>query len=73
MVIASGSGASSTGKASSVTGWCRAHRDANAAKRLLGRLLKRQGLAPKRIITDKLGSYRAAKRDVMPAVDIDPT
>ena len=38
-------------------------RDTKAAKRLLIRLLKKQGLAPKRIVTDKLCSYWAAKRD----------
>ncbi|MEY9381591.1 IS6 family transposase (plasmid) [Rhizobium leguminosarum] len=43
-------------------------RDTKAAKRLLVRLLKKQGLSPKRII-DKLRSYGAAKRDVMPAVE----
>jgi putative transposase len=37
-------------------------RDTKAAKRLLIRLLKKQGLRPKRIITDKLRSYGAAKR-----------
>ncbi|AVC52515.1 DDE domain protein (plasmid) [Rhizobium leguminosarum bv. viciae] len=46
-----------------------ARRDTQAAKRLLVRLLKKQGLTPKRIITDKLRSYSAAKRDVMPAVE----
>ena len=44
-------------------------RDTKAAKRLLIRLLKKQGLAPKRIITDKLRSYGAAKREVMPDVE----
>ncbi|NEJ25197.1 IS6 family transposase [Rhizobium leguminosarum] len=44
-------------------------RDTKAAKRLLVRLLKKQGLSPKRIVTDKLRSYGAAKRDVMPAVE----
>ena len=44
-------------------------RNAKAARRLLVRLLKKQGLAPKRIITDKLRSYGAAKRDVMPGVE----
>ncbi|KZL10345.1 Integrase core domain protein [Pseudovibrio axinellae] len=39
-------------------------RNTKAAKRLLMRLLKRQGKAPKRIITDKLGSYNDAKRKV---------
>ncbi|WP_443726237.1 IS6 family transposase [Rhizobium mongolense] len=46
-----------------------ARRDTKAAKRLLVRLLKKQGLMPKRIVTDKLRSYGAAKRDVMPAVE----
>lgn len=46
-----------------------ARRDTKAAKRFLTRLLKKQGLAPKRIVTDKLRSYAAAKRDVMPAVE----
>jgi putative transposase len=40
-------------------------RNTKAAKRLLIRLLKKQGLAPKRIVTDKLRSYGAAKRQVM--------
>jgi putative transposase len=44
-------------------------RNTKAAKRLLRRLLKKQGMAPKRIITDKLASYRPAKREVMPGVD----
>jgi putative transposase len=44
-------------------------RDTKAAKRLLVRLLKKQGLKPKRIITDKLRSYGAAKREVMPSVE----
>jgi putative transposase len=44
-------------------------RNTKAAKRLLVRLLKKQGLAPKRIITDKLRSYGAARRQVMPAVE----
>ncbi len=46
-----------------------ARRDTKAAKRLLVRLLKKQGLSPKRIITDKLRSYGAASRDVMPGVE----
>lgn len=45
------------------------HRNSKAAKRLLTRLLKKQGLPPKRMITDKLRSYGAAKRQVMPAVE----
>ena len=44
-------------------------RNSKAAKRLLMRLLKKQGAAPKRMITDKLRSYGAARRQVMPAVE----
>ena len=46
-----------------------ARRDTKAAKRLLIRLLKKQGYTPKRMITDKLGSYAAAKRLVTPKVE----
>ena len=46
-----------------------ARRDTKAAKRLLVRLLKKQGRVPKRIVTDKLRSYGAARRDVMPAIE----
>ncbi len=45
------------------------HRDTKAAKRLLKRLLKKQGCPPRRMITDKLGSYAAAQRQVMPVVE----
>jgi putative transposase len=31
--------------------------------------LRKQGRPPKRIITDKLGSYAAAKREIMPNVE----
>jgi putative transposase len=44
-------------------------RDTTAAKRLLTRLMKKQGIAPKRIITNKLSSYGAARRQVMPRVE----
>ena len=44
-------------------------RDAKAAKRLLRKLLKRQGRAPRVMITDKLASYAAAKKDLMPDVE----
>ena len=40
-----------------------------AAKRLLRRLMKQHGLVPKRIITDKLRSYGAAKREIAPGVE----
>jgi putative transposase len=44
-------------------------RDTKAAKRLLMRLLKKQGYPPRRLITDELGSYAAAQRQVMPDVE----
>jgi putative transposase len=44
-------------------------RDTKAAKRLLKRLLKRQGCPPRRMITGKLCSYAAARRQIMPAVE----
>ncbi|MFC1456021.1 IS6 family transposase [Microvirga arabica] len=44
-------------------------RDTKAAKRLLRRLLKKQGCPPRRMITGKLGSYAAARRQIMPAVE----
>ena len=44
-------------------------RDKRAAKRLLVKLMKRYGFVPKRIITDKLRSYGAAKREVAPGLD----
>ncbi|ANY77145.1 transposase [Microvirga ossetica] len=44
-------------------------RNAQAAKRLLRKLLKKQGRAPRVLITDKLASYAVAKRAVMPGVE----
>ena len=44
-------------------------RDKRAAKRLLRKLMKRAGSVPKRIITDKLRSYGAAKRELLPDQD----
>jgi putative transposase len=44
-------------------------RDTKAARRLLTRLLKKQGCPPRRMITDKLGSYAAARRQIMPAIE----
>ncbi|GEO18785.1 hypothetical protein MAE02_64810 [Microvirga aerophila] len=44
-------------------------RDTIAAKRLLKRLLKKQGCPPRRMITDKLGSYAAARRQIMPRAE----
>jgi putative transposase len=39
-------------------------RDKKAAKRLLGKLLKKQARAPRVLVTDKLASYGAAKREL---------
>jgi putative transposase len=43
-------------------------RDRHAAERFFRKLLKGQGRAPRRLVTDKLRSYAAAHRRVMPAV-----
>ena len=43
-------------------------RDRRAAERFFRKLLKGQGRAPRRLITDKLRSYSAAHRRVMPSV-----
>ena len=44
-------------------------RDRKAAKRLLRRLVKTAGRPPKRIVTDKLASYAAARREVAPGLE----
>ena len=43
-------------------------RDAKAAKRLMRKLLRGQGRPPRVMVTDKLRSYDAAKREGMPGV-----
>ncbi len=43
-------------------------RDRRAATRFLRKLLKGQGREPRRLVTDKLRSYAAAHRTVMPSV-----
>jgi len=47
------------------------HRNARAAKRFFRKLLKGQGSEPWRLVTDKLRSYAAAHRSVMPSVAHD--
>jgi hypothetical protein len=47
-------------------------RDKSAAKRLLRKLLKKQMRPPRVMITDKLASYGAAKREVMPSIEHRP-
>jgi putative transposase len=44
-------------------------RDTKAAKCLLKRLLRKQGCTPRRMISDKLGSYAAARQQIMPEVE----
>ncbi|PWI06345.1 IS6 family transposase [Streptomyces sp. NWU339] len=44
-------------------------RDTAAARRFFRRLLKRAGAVPRVVITDKLRSYGAAHREVMPSVE----
>jgi transposase-like protein len=44
-------------------------RNKQAAKRLLRKLLKRQMRPPRVMITDKLASYGAANREIMPGIE----
>ena len=44
-------------------------RNAKAARRLMRKLLKGQGRAPRVMITDKLASYAVAGRETMPGVE----
>ena len=44
-------------------------RDKRAAKRLLRKLLKKQMRPPRVMVTDKLTSYGAAKKETMPGVE----
>ena len=43
-------------------------RNRGAATRFFRKLLKTQGRVPRRLTTDKLGSYAAAHRTVMPSI-----
>ncbi|ANS63627.1 IS6 family transposase [Streptomyces lincolnensis] len=44
-------------------------RDQAAARRFFRRLMKRTGAVPRVIVTDKLRSYGAAHREVMPSIE----
>jgi putative transposase len=44
-------------------------RDKKAARRFFKKLAKGQQVKPLKIVTDKLRSYSAAKREIMPSVD----
>ncbi len=46
-------------------------RNRSAAKRFFRKLLKGQGREPNQLLSDKLGSYDAARREVMPSVPHD--
>ena len=46
-----------------------ARRDRQAALLLMRKLLFRRGLPPRVVITDKLRSHSAAKREIMPGVE----
>ncbi len=46
-------------------------RDGRAARRVFRKLLKSQRRKPFRLVTDKLGSYRVAHREIMPLVTHD--
>ena len=45
------------------------HRDTKAAERFFRILLKKQGFVPRVIVTDKLKSYEAAKKQVLKSVE----
>ena len=44
-------------------------RNKAAAKKFLKKLLKKQGYAPRVLVTDKLKSYAAAKKEILPTVE----
>ena len=46
-------------------------RDGRAARKFFRKLLKNQREEPIRLVTDKLGSYRVAHREIMPSVTHD--
>jgi putative transposase len=48
-------------------------RDRHAAARFFRALLKGSGRVPRRVVTDRLGTYQAAHRSVMPSVVHDTT
>ena len=43
-------------------------KDKRAALRFFRKMMKRQGRSPRRMITDKLRSYGAARKEIMPSV-----
>jgi putative transposase len=49
------------------------HRNGEAAKRFFARLFKTHGRTPRKTVTDKLGSYGVAHRELSPVVIHDTT
>jgi putative transposase len=45
------------------------HRDARAAERFFRKILKTESTLPRRVVTDRLGSYGVAMRRLMPGVE----
>jgi putative transposase len=45
------------------------HRDTKVEKRFFRKLLKKQGFTPRVIVTDKLKSYEAAKKQILKSVE----
>ncbi|MFK8049014.1 MAG: IS6 family transposase [Halioglobus sp.] len=46
--------------------YLQARRDGAAAKRFFGRLLRKHGSVPRKVVTDKLRSYNVAHRELIP-------
>lgn len=44
-------------------------RNKAAAKKFMKKLLKKSGFAPRVMVTDKLKSYQAAKKEILPTVE----
>jgi len=47
-------------------------RNARAAKRFFGKLMRKQGRVPRVLVTDKLASYVVAHRELMPSAEHPP-
>ena len=58
----------SRSQAQASSGSTRRHRNTHAAKRFFHKLLKGQKRTPLQLVTDKLKSYGAARRSIMPSV-----
>jgi putative transposase len=56
----------STGYGEVIDVFLQKRRDATAAKRFFKRLFRTYGGTPRKIVTDKLGSYRVAHRELAP-------